>query len=136
MDAPESQTPLCFTSWIKEIDQVMAGLDIVALTSLNEGTPVSLIEAQSASRPVVSTRVGGIEDIVVEDGSALLCGIYDQAMFNQHLIQLSNDQLRRTTMGKIGQAHVIEQFSYHCLVSDMQSLYQKLLEEKNININT
>lgn len=129
-------SPLCFTSWIKEIDQVMAGLDIVTLTSLNEGTPVSLIEAQSAGKPVVSTRVGGIEDIVVEDGSALLCGITDQIIFNSNLLQLSKDQLKRSTMGKIGQVHVLEQFSYRRLVNDMESLYQKLLEEKNIEIDT
>jgi glycosyltransferase involved in cell wall biosynthesis len=54
-----------FTSWQKEIDRVVAGLDVVALSSLNEGTPVSLIEAQAANCPIVSTRVGGIEDIVL-----------------------------------------------------------------------
>ena len=136
LEAPDMDSPLCFTSWIKEIDQVMAGLDIVTLTSLNEGTPVSLIEAQSAGKPVVSTRVGGIEDIVVEDGSALLCGITDQIIFNSNLLQLSKDQLKRSTMGKIGQVHVLEQFSYRRLVNDMESLYQKLLEEKNIEIDT
>jgi glycosyltransferase involved in cell wall biosynthesis len=136
LEAPDMDSPLCFTSWIKEIDQVMAGLDIVTLTSLNEGTPVSLIEAQSAGKPVVSTRVGGIEDIVVEDGSALLCGITDQIIFNSNLLQLSKDQLKRSTMEKIGQVHVLEQFSYRRLVNDMESLYQKLLEEKNIEIDT
>lgn len=135
MKAPDQDKPLCFSSWIKEIDQVMAGFDIITLTSLNEGTPVSLIEAQSAAKPIVSTRVGGIEDIVVEDGSALLCGINEQMLFNQHLIKLSKDALKQSAMGKIGQAHVTEQFSYHRLITDMQSLYLKLIEEKNIDIN-
>lgn len=135
LDAPNSASPLCFTSWIREIDQVMAGLDIVTLTSLNEGTPVSLIEAQAAARPVVATRVGGIEDIVVEDGSALLCGINDQSIFNESLIKLSTNNLKRTAMGKIGQVHVSEQFSYHRLVSDMQALYHQLLKEKNIDLH-
>ena len=49
--------PLTFTSWIKEIDVACAGLDIIALTSLNEGTPVSLIEAQAANKPIVTTNV-------------------------------------------------------------------------------
>ncbi len=135
LDAPNSASPLCFTSWIREIDQVMAGLDIVTLTSLNEGTPVSLIEAQAAARPVVATRVGGIEDIVVEDGSALLCGINDQSIFNESLIKLSTNNLKRTAMGKIGQVHVSEQFSYHRSVSDMQALYHQLLKEKNIDLH-
>ncbi|RYF80511.1 MAG: glycosyltransferase, partial [Chitinophagaceae bacterium] len=58
--------PLIFTSWRSDVDVINAGVDIVALTSLNEGTPVSLIEAQAANKPIVSTRVGGIGDIVKE----------------------------------------------------------------------
>ncbi len=57
---------LTFTSWITDIDVALAGLDIVALTSKNEGTPVSLIEAQAAGKPIVSTNVGGIENIVYQ----------------------------------------------------------------------
>src|SRR5687767_3214470 len=57
---PHKEGDLIFTSWRTDIDVVCAGLDIIALTSLNEGTPVSLIEAQAAGKPVVSTRVGGI----------------------------------------------------------------------------
>ena len=63
---------LTFTSWIKEVDWAIAGLDIVALSSFNEGTPVSLIEAQAGGKPVVSTNVGGIEDIMKIDGSGYL----------------------------------------------------------------
>ena len=53
-----------FTSWIKEIDEVNSGMDIICLTSLNEGTPVSLIEAQANGKPIVSTKTGGIKNIV------------------------------------------------------------------------
>jgi len=49
---------ITFTSWIKDIDVVNAGLDIITLTSKNEGTPVSLIEAQASSKPIVTTNVG------------------------------------------------------------------------------
>jgi glycosyltransferase involved in cell wall biosynthesis len=56
---------ITFTSWIVEVDRVYAGADIVALTSLNEGTPVSLIEAQAAGKPIVTTDVGGIRDVLV-----------------------------------------------------------------------
>ena len=47
-------------------------MDIIALSSLNEGTPVSLIEAQAANNPVVSTNVGGIENVVVQNKTGLL----------------------------------------------------------------
>ena len=63
------------TSWIKEIDEVNAGMDIICLCSLNEGTPVSLIEAQASGKPIVTTRTGGIENIVIENKTALISEI-------------------------------------------------------------
>jgi len=129
---PNQSSPLCFTSWIREIDVVMAGLDIVTLCSLNEGTPVSLIEAQSASKPVVSTTVGGIEDIVIEGKSALLCNVDDQANFESHLKTLISDRSKREEMGIAGRAHVVDKYSYTRLVSDMENLYSTLLQENQI----
>lgn len=53
-----------FYGWEKNIPVVYADLDILALTSINEGTPVSVIEAMAASVPVVTTGVGGIKDLL------------------------------------------------------------------------
>ena len=131
---PNQSSPLCFTSWIREIDVVMAGLDIVTLCSLNEGTPVSLIEAQSASKPVVSTTVGGIEDIVIEGKSALLCNVDDQANFESHLKTLISDRSKREEMGIAGRAHVVDKYSYTRLVSDMENLYSTLLQENQASV--
>ena len=58
-----------------------AGLDIVCLCSLNEGTPVSLIEAQASGNPIVTTITGGIENIVIENKTALISKSNDQATF-------------------------------------------------------
>lgn len=60
------------------MDEVYAGADIVALTSLNEGTPVSLIEAQAAGKAIVSTNVGGIGDIVIHGQTALVSEAADK----------------------------------------------------------
>src|SRR5690606_40360656 len=64
-ETANDRATITFTSWIKDIDQVNAGMDIICLTSKNEGTPVSLIEAQASNKPIVSTRVGGIENVVL-----------------------------------------------------------------------
>lgn len=64
--------PLHFTSWIKNIDWANSGMDIIALTSFNEGTPVSLIEAQASNKPIISTKVGGIKNTVLQNETALL----------------------------------------------------------------
>ena len=122
--------PLVFTSWRSDVDHIMAGLDIVALTSFNEGTPVSLIEAQAANKPIVSTRVGGISDILIEGETGLLADVQDEATFAHHLLQLVNDDVLRLRLGANSRAHVMQRFSYQRLMRDMSALYYELLEKK------
>ncbi len=61
------------TSWIQDIAKFNAGMDLICLTSNNEGTPVSLIEAQAANIPVITTDVGGVRDIVLDGGNRIYC---------------------------------------------------------------
>jgi len=123
--------PLVFTSWRTDVDTICAGLDIIALTSLNEGTPVSLIEAQAAGKPIVSTRVGGITDVVLENITALLSDINDEAAFSNNLLHLVNDEALRNKFSNAGKDFVLSKFSYHRLVSDMSNLYHGLLDKKS-----
>lgn len=117
---------LTFTSWIKEIDVALAGSDIIALTSFNEGTPVSLIEAQAANKPIVSTNVGGIENVVIPNRTALLCENNNLSEFSNQLLKLiENSELRRS-MAEKGWVHVMEKFHYTRLVKDIEKLYNKL----------
>lgn len=117
---------LTFTSWIKDIDVVNAGIDIAALTSKNEGTPVSLIEAQAANRPIVSTNVGGIEDIVKRDETALLSAANDQDAFNKNLLELVENEEFRKSLGSKGWESVKTRFHYSRLVKDIAELYHSL----------
>jgi glycosyltransferase involved in cell wall biosynthesis len=121
---------LVFTSWRSDVDIINAGLDIVCLTSFNEGTPVSLIEAQAANKPIVSTRVGGIADIVVEGETALLAGINETEKFSDHLLLLVQDDALRHQLGANSHEHVMNKFSYQRLVDDMSQLYFELLDKK------
>lgn len=118
---------ITFTSWIKEVDIVNAGVDIVMLTSLNEGTPVSLIEAQAANRPVVSTRVGGIENVVAPGRTALLSESGDTEALRDNLARLVNDAALRERMGSGGWDHVRERYHFTRLVDDTAALYRSLL---------
>src|ERR1035437_5211879 len=115
-----------FTSWEKEVDTVYPGLDIVCLTSFNEGTPVSLIEAQAANKPVVSTNVGGIENVVIPGSTALLSEVADKERFFQNLLLLTDNDLKRKEMSKDGWNYVVEKFSYSSLVKNMSALYHAL----------
>lgn len=117
---------LTFTSWIKEIDIALAGSDIVALTSFNEGTPVSLIEAQAANKPIVTTNVGGIENVVIPGQTALLCENNNLQQFSEALLKLVEDKEMCTSMSEKGWNHVKEKFHYTRLVKDMENLYHSL----------
>ncbi len=127
----QKKAPLTFTSWIKDIDMACAGLDIIALTSLNEGTPVSLIEAQAANKPIVSTNVGGIENVVIEGVTALLChSKTDFKQFAELVLQLTENELKRKEIGRVGWEHVKNKFHYTRLIRDMAFLYDNLLKDK------
>lgn len=116
-----------YTSWIKEIDIVNAGVDVIALTSHNEGTPVSLIEAQAAGRAVVSTRVGGIENVLVEGGTGLLSPADDVERFSANLARVVEDRALRERLSGGGWAHVRQRYHYTRLVDDTATLYRELL---------
>jgi glycosyltransferase involved in cell wall biosynthesis len=119
---------LTLTSWIKEIDVSNAGMDIIALTSNNEGTPVSLIEAQASSKPIVSTNVGGIENIVIKDQTALLSARGDEKHFADNLLWLVESHDKRNELSQSGQNLMMNKFSYQRLCTDMTSYYHKLLQ--------
>jgi glycosyltransferase involved in cell wall biosynthesis len=125
---PGKVAPLTFTSWIKDIDGALAGLDIVALTSLNEGTPVSLIEAQAANKPIVTTNVGGIANVVLKNETAFLIEDRDANAFAANLQKLVDDDQLRLEMGAKGWKHVKDTFHYTRLVNDIDSLYKQLLK--------
>jgi glycosyltransferase involved in cell wall biosynthesis len=118
---------LTFTSWILEIDWAVSGMDIIALSSLNEGTPVSLMEAQAAGKSIVSTNVGGIKDIVIEGETALLSPSENVEKFAENLLLLTENNDLRSFMHHRGIKFAIEKFSYQRLITDTQNLYKQLL---------
>ncbi|TVR41754.1 MAG: glycosyltransferase family 1 protein [Cryomorphaceae bacterium] len=123
----QNRCSVTFTSWIKDIDYVNAGIDIVCLTSKNEGTPVSLIEAQAANKPIVTTRVGGIENIVVSGRTALLSETNNHVTLANNLLRLVEDDALREEFGADGWLYVHQKFHYQRLADDMAQLYQELL---------
>ncbi|HMO60536.1 MAG TPA: glycosyltransferase family 4 protein [Ferruginibacter sp.] len=130
---PQQQTDVVVTSWETEIDQALAGLDIVLLTSHNEGTPVSLIEAQAASRPVVCTNVGGVEDAVIHGETGYITQPGDVQTFANYVFELIEDASLREQMGYKGHDYVTRLYSRQRLVGDMKKLYLSFFEQKMHN---
>ena len=126
-DYEPKDAPLTFCSWRNDIDKINAGLDIVILTSKNEGTPVSLIEAQASGTPVISTNVGGVENVVEHGVTGLLADATDELKMAENLMTLIEDKPLRVQMSNDGWSHVGERFHYSQLTSKMDALYQQLL---------
>ncbi len=124
----QRKATVTFTSWLRDIEVVNAGLDIVALTSRNEGTPVSLIEAQAGEKPVVTTRVGGVEDIISDGESGFLVDHGAVEAFADRLGELARDRHKREIMGSKGRRMVKKKFSVDRLITDTKDLYERILK--------
>ena len=120
---------IVMTSWVFDISRFNAGMDIMCLTSKNEGTPVSLIEAQASNLPVISTDVGGVSDIVSQNETGFIISRKDKREFVKKLKTLVEDDELRNKMKTKGWEHVHLKFSYKRLASDMESYYKKLLNQ-------
>lgn len=119
-----------FTGWWPEVAEALSDLDVVALTSRNEGTPVSLIEAQAAGRPVVATDVGGVR-YVVEDGvGGYLVRPGDAGALAERVARLLADPDLRRDMGVKGRASVGHRFGKEALLSGITDLYTGLLDRR------
>jgi glycosyltransferase involved in cell wall biosynthesis len=123
-----------------DVDRVYAGLDIMALTSRNEGTPLSLIEAMAARRPVISIVVGGVRDLLgdtVEDKEEFrVCergiGIDSRSPgdYTKGLIYLAENERLRKSLAENGRAFVEAEYSKERLVTDIAQLYRTLTAKK------
>ena len=126
-----------FAGWQRETARIYADLDVVCLTSKNEGSPVVLIEAMAAGRPIVATRVGGVRDLMLGEGertagfevfaNGILVPPDDPETVAGALRYLAERPSLRQAMGSAGQAFALKHFSKERLVQDIESLYESLV---------
>jgi glycosyltransferase involved in cell wall biosynthesis len=118
-----------FAGWRRDLPAVYASLDLVVLTSLNEGTPVALIEAMAAGRAVVATDVGGVADVVTDGHTGLLVPAGNPARLAEVLVRLASDPDERSRLGAAARASV-GRFRAERLVDDIWDLYRDGLSKK------
>ena len=125
-----------FLGWEKDMPSVYAGMDIITLTSLNEGSPFSLIEGMASGLPSVSTSVGGVPDLFIDarkEGdiriakNGILVDKRDSQVFASALIMLADNVQLRKDMGNAARKFVLEQFTRERFLKDMENLYLSLL---------
>lgn len=111
--------------WRRDVETVYAAADVVLLTSENEGTPLSLIEAGMAATPVVSTRVGSVDE-VVRDGHTGLLATTDAGELAAHTVRLLSDRALAHRMGESARRWTTASFGVERLVADTEALYRSL----------
>jgi glycosyltransferase involved in cell wall biosynthesis len=115
-----------FSGYRQDMVAVAAAADIAVLTSDNEGTPVSLIEAAAAGTPSVATAVGGVEDVVTpQTGIVARPGATEELAGG--IARLSGDPSGRAELGARARRHVATRFSVQRLVRDIDALYEDLI---------
>jgi glycosyltransferase involved in cell wall biosynthesis len=121
--------PVKILSWQSNIEKVLGAADIVVLTSDNEGTPLSLIQAGMAGLPVVTTRVGSVPEVVLDGVTGIITslGVQEIAAALESLV--SSNELR-VQMGVAGQKFTLTNFGVERLVKDHEELYKKLITNR------
>ena len=122
-----------FTGYQEEVGQFFSAFDVFVLTSGNEGTPVTAIEALAGGCPVVATRVGGVPDVVRDSENGYLVEPGNIAQLADRLATLAADPELRARLGGTGRERVLSRYSVDRLLDDVDALYRRLLETKGLN---
>jgi glycosyltransferase involved in cell wall biosynthesis len=118
-----------FTGYMTDVTTVAAATDIAVLSSDDEGTPVSLIEAGAAAVPAVATAVGGNGEVVAADAGILVPPREPEA-FAAALHRLASDRALRERMGRRARDHVCKRFQADRLLRDTEAMYEELLRDR------
>ncbi len=122
----EQDLPVIVLGWQSDIEKVLSAADIVVLTSDNEGTPLSLIQAGMAGLPVVTTNVGSVPEVVLDGVTGIITDLNIQEIANA-LEKLATDRALRERLGLAAQEFTLANFGVERLVHEHEELYKKLL---------
>jgi glycosyltransferase involved in cell wall biosynthesis len=123
------ELPVKILGWQSDIEKVLSAADVVILTSDNEGTPLSLIQAGMAGIPVVTTNVGSVPEIVLDGITGIVTGL-DVHKIADAVEKLVNNNELRDQLGSAAQEFTTSNFGVQRLVSDHENLYKKLLTNR------
>lgn len=119
-----------FLGWRDDLAAIYSALDVFVISSLNEGTPVSLIEAMAAGVPVVATAVGGVPDVVRDEVTGLLCPAGDPTALACAMTRVADDVESARARARAAREFVASQFDASRLVRDVDGLYFRVLAGK------
>jgi len=125
----QEDLPVTILGWQSDIERVLSSADMVVLTSDNEGTPLSLIQAGMAGLPVVTTNVGSVPEVVLDGVTGIVTGLDVQQIANA-LEKLLIDRALSAKLGNAAQEFTLSNFGVKRLVHDHEELYKKLISSR------
>ena len=128
------QQRVIFTGWRHDLPRIYADLDLLVVSSNNEGTPVSAIEAMASGCPVVATQVGGLPDVIENGETGYLVPAQQPAALAAAMLKLISNPQKAEQMGRAAQLSVKDKFSIGRLISETESLYQDLVANKGVSL--
>ena len=127
--ALKQNLPVTFLGWQEDIEEVLAISDLVLLTSDNEGTPIALIQAGMAGIASVSTNVGSIAEVVVNNQTGLITDFSVKNIADALEKLVSNSQLRKQ-YGQAASQFCLGKFHTEIMISNYSKLYKQLILKK------
>ena len=121
--------PVRILGWQSDIEKVLSAGDMVLLTSDNEGTPLSLIQAGMAGLPVVTTKVGSVPEVVLGGVTGIITS-FDVQEIADAIEKLAGNRDLRDQMGSAARTFTMANFGVNRLVHDHEQLYKKLISNQ------
>lgn len=140
---------ITFWGWQQDLAKFYRDIDVIVLSSLNEGTPVVLIEAMASHKPFIATDVGGVRDLMVghgqprRDEKGRKFTLFDNGILVQSgdahglagaMWYMLGHAEQRFAMGRVGREFALGHFRREQLLADIQKLYEEMLHEKGIYV--
>jgi glycosyltransferase involved in cell wall biosynthesis len=115
----------------QDVPRLLSTSDVITLTSDEETFPLALLEGMAAARPVIATRVGSLDEMVIEGETGHLISIDDEPAFADALHRLLSDRVSAQVMGSAGRRFVLQHFTLDNMVNSHEQLFERLLKERS-----
>jgi len=120
-----------FAGFVSNIPEILSIIDIGVLSSEREGIPLALLEYMASSKPVISTNVGGVPEVVQDGINGFLVPPGDYKMLAHRMLLLLDDKDLASKMGKNGLLILKQKFTASSMISKIEDLYTEVLSSRN-----
>lgn len=120
-----------FLGWLEDPNELMSSIDISVLTSISESFPYSILEGARFKKATISSNVGGIPDLIENGRNGYMFEPGDYNRFSNLILELAEDENKRTTMGESLYEKALKDFSVESMAKTQWDIYCRILEKQS-----